>query len=276
MQENNTRQLIDPKNFKFKVLIYGLTGMGKTDWSCDPALNPGVCAGETGVGNGLLTVAERGLTYVVPTSLADFEAVCSGSFFKDKSTITVDGGSEFVRTFIKDYALTLPNPRAGGEQARRSAGVPIGNDYQTMAEIMRRNLRKLLTIDKHIIVTALERYDKPGENDPPGTPTLIGPDLPGQLFLACTAMFDFVFRLRVRRMLRDPKDPKSRYLQRYLVTESNGETIAKCRSTLSNKPLLDEEEVIDKESGRGSPSWLIEKIKSQYEVELAKRPGEVK
>lgn len=270
LQERNTRSLIDPERFRFKCLVYGLTGTGKSSWACDPNLNPGVCAGETGVGNGLLTVAERGLSYVVPDSLADFETVCSGNIFKERDAVVLDGGSEFVRTFIKDYALTLPNSRAGGEESRRKAGVPIGNDYQAMAEIMRRNLRKLLSQDKHVIVTALEKYDKPSESDPPGTATLIGPDLPGQLFLACTAMFDFVFRLRVRSMLKDPKDPKSRYMQRYLMTESSGETIAKCRSTISNKALLDREEVVDIETGQGSPSWLIEKIVGKYREELAR------
>jgi hypothetical protein len=271
MQEHNTKELIDPKNFKFKNLIYAPPGFGKTDWACDPAIDPGVAACETGVGNGLLTVAGRGLPYGVLSSLTDLEAFCGGANFKTNHALVLDGGSEAVRTFIKDYALTLPNPRAGQEQARRSAGVPIGNDYQSMAEIMRRNLRKLLSQDKHIIVTALEKVDRPGENDPPGTPTYIGPELPGQLLLSCTAMFDFVFRLKVRNKLRDPNNPKSRYLERYLVTESmDGMSITKCRSQISNKPLLDQEEIVDKESGRGYPGWLIEKIKSKYAEELAK------
>ena len=265
MQEHNTKELLDAKHYKLKALVYAPTGFGKTDWACDPALDPWICAGETGVGNGLLTVAERGLPYGVATSLADWEAFCSGRFGAANATLVADGGSEFVKTFIKDYALTLPNARAGADQARRAAGIPVGNDYQSMAEIMRRNLRKLLAQDKHIIVTALERVKEPGDDSPPGTPTYIGPDLPGELMLTCTAMFDLVFRLRVRSMLRDPKDAKSRYLQRYLLTESHdGITIVKCRSQLSNKPLLDGEEIIDKEKGLGSPSYLLAKILRKY------------
>lgn len=269
MLERNTRDLINPKNFKFKVLVYSPPGFGKTLWACDPKMDPGIAAAETGEGNGLLPIAERELANGVLQSMADFEGFCSGVNFKANPTLVLDGGSECVRTFIKDYALTLPNPRAGGEQARRSAGVPIGNDYQTMAEVMRRNLRKLLSLDKHVIVTALEKVDRPGENDPPGTPTYIGPELPGQLMLTCTAMFDFVFRLKVRAMLRDPSNPKSRFLQRYLVTDaSDGVSITKCRSRLNGKPLLDAEEVVDADTGQGSPAHLVEKIKVKYSEQL--------
>jgi hypothetical protein len=268
MQERNTRELMDPKLFKFKCLIYAPPGFGKTDWAWEKSMDPGGIACETGEGNGLLTVAERELPFGVPTTYQDFQAFCGGQYFKGNTTLVCDGASEAVRTLIKDYALTLPNPRASSEQARRSAGIPVGNDYQSMAELMRRELRKLLSQPKSIIVTALERVDKPGENDPPGTPTYVGPDLPGQLLLACTAMFDFVFRLRVRSLLRDPKDAKSRYLQRYLMTEAHDIAIGKCRSQISDKPLLDMEEPIDKKTGQGYPSYLIQKITSAYAREI--------
>jgi hypothetical protein len=272
MEIRNTRDLINPETFKFKCLCYAIPGTGKTDWAWDLALNPAGLAMESGEGKGMLTVADRSIDYVEPESLTDYETFCKGHYFREAGCLVVDGGSEIVRTVIQQFALTLPNPRAAGEQSRRTAGIPVGNDYQSMAEKMRTNLRSLLALDKHIIVTALERVDKPDrDNDPPGTPTYIGPDLPGQLMLGCTAMFDFVFRMRVRPALRDKNDPKSRYLQRYLMTENTGETVAKCRSVLSGKPLLPNEIIYSEDRKSGSPSDILRMLKEKYAEELTRQ-----
>ena len=108
LEIKNTSKLIHPNNLKLKILLYGLSGVGKTEWATS-APNPGVAACETGHGNGLLTAAYKNVDYVSPSSLAEFEMFCSGAVFKDKSSIILDSLSRTAyKTFIKDYALSIP------------------------------------------------------------------------------------------------------------------------------------------------------------------------
>jgi hypothetical protein len=268
----NTKELIQPEKFRLKVLVYGLPGTGKTSWmSTAPGL--GVAACETGQGKGLLTVAQKGFDFVEPTNLMEFESICAGRVFGDKQTIGLDSLTSMSNTFIKDAALSIPRTRGASE--KRNKGVPELDDYGVMAELTRKLLAKLLENDKHVIVTATERYKGPDLESGVGE-TLIGPDLPGQMFLGSTAMFDFVLRLRTRQKLRDPKDPKSRYVERYFVTQPDGQgTLAKCRSTMDNKPLLDKEEVFDPETGQGTFDALLKKILAGYAASAAKAAAAV-
>jgi len=197
------------------------------------------------------------------------EEFCSGEIFKDKDSLIVDSWTEVVRKHIKAAALQIP--RARGESDKRKQGIPELDDYQVMGELSRRLLVRLFDSapDKHIIVTALEKYDKAGPDDPPGTESLIGPDLPGQMFLGAPAMFDFVLRMRTRTALRNPADAKSKYSQRFLVTQPEGGVVAKCRANSSSKALLDREEIFEPvegkpTEGRGTFNMLLEKIKAGY------------
>jgi len=249
---------------KLKILLYALPGTGKTKWA-STAPNPGFIACETGHGKGLLTIAESKIDYVAPTTLQDLELIASGAVFQDKQTLVGDSLSDMARTFIKEYALAIPRKR--GETQKRKAGVPELDDYGVMGELTRRLVRKFLDIDKHIIFTATERYQQPSE-DVPGSELLIGPDLPGQMFLGSTAMFDLVLRMRTRTKFRDPRDAKSRYIERYLITESTGSTIAKCRSSLNNKSLLPSEIVIDLEKNSGTFPAVLSLVQERYRVFL--------
>lgn len=265
LEVQNTKNIIVPGKFRFVALIYGLPGTGKTSWVCS-APNPGVVACETGNGNGLLSVADRGLDFVTPSSYSEWETVCGGTLFKDKETLIIDSISEMNRTFIKDYALSIPRTR--GDSPKRRLGVPELDDYGTMGELLRRTLRKVIDSNptKNIIVTATEKYDR-ADPENGQAETLIGPDLPGAMMLGCTAMFDFVFRLRTRQKLRDPKDAKSRYIERYLLSQPDGQgSIVKCRGNKpdgSGTPLLAAEEVVET-SGRGMVPFLLEKILKGY------------
>jgi len=243
------------------MLVYGLPGTGKTLFA-STAPNVGIAACETGHGQGLLTIADKGVEYVLPSSLAEFEQICSGKLFQDKSSIALDSLSDMTRTFIKDAALAIP--RARGESDKRKRGVPELDDYGIMAEITRKLLRNLLAQDKHVIVTATEKYDKPDPENGQGE-SLIGPDLPGQMFLGSTAMFDVVLRLRTRPALRDPKDAKTRYTQRYFLTQPDGAgSVVKCRLNKAGNPLLDKEEIFDPAAGVGTFVYLLEKILKGY------------
>jgi hypothetical protein len=239
--------------------VYGLPGTGKTKWAAG-APNPGIIACETGHGKGLLTLADQTIEFVEPTTLQDFDEVASGKVFKDKETLVFDSLSYFVKTVVKDEALKMP--RKFGESAKRRAGVPELDDYGVMGELTRKYVEKLLLLPKNVVVLATEKYSGGNEDNPE---IVIGPDLPGAMFLGSTAMFDAVLRLRTRPKLRDPKDAKSKYTERYFLTQPDGAgTIAKCRSTLNGKAILDKEEVFDLETGAGSFQALYDKLLAAY------------
>ena len=258
----NSSTLIDPKNFKLKVLIYGLHGVGKTSWM-STAPNAGIGVSETGWGKGLLSVATKDLDFTELNSYADFDTFCSGTIFKDKETLCLDSLSDMVRTFVKDKALSIPRSR--GESAKRLAGVMELDDFGVVAELTRKLLKKFIDQPKHIVVTSGLRIDRPDPENLQGE-TLIGPDLAGQLFLGSTAMFDLVFCLRTRRILRDPKDAKSVFMQRYIVTESNGSgIIAKNRLSIQGgKSFLPSEVIFDPDNNLGTFDYFYNLAISEY------------
>lgn len=247
-------------------MIYGPTGVGKTEWigSCPPD-KTGIAACETGLGSGLLTVADRGYDHVVPESLSELEGFCLGKVFPKKEILVVDSLSAMARTFIKDAALKIP--RKQGDSEKRKMGVPELDDYGSIGSITASLLNKLFVNnqDKHIIVTATERWDRPNENDPPGTDSLFGPQLAGQMFTEAPALFDFVLRLRVREAFRVPGDAKTKFLQRVFQCERSRNVIAKCRANNGKgKQLLDSEEVFDPQAGIGTFNYLVNKIVAGY------------
>src|SRR5277367_3223611 len=180
---------------RLKVLLIGRSRVGKTTWAAT-APNPGIAAMETGHGGGLLSVMRSGVDFFEPQSLEDIDALASGHIFKDKDTLVLDSLSAMARTLVKDYALKIP--RRGANSPKREQGVPELDDYGVMAEITRRILDALINLDKNIIVTALEKTEK----DADGAPVAVGPDLPGQMFLAAPSMFDCVYYLKTRKAFR--------------------------------------------------------------------------
>ena len=261
LAEKNSRDLINPETYKLKLLLYALPGTGKTEW-VGTAPNVGIAACETGHGKGLLTIAGKGVRYCEPANIQEFTAFCQGEVFKDADTLVIDSLSDMAKTFIKDHALSFV--RKTGNTMKRASGVPEMDDYGVMGEITRRLVRRFLDIDKHIIVTATLRLPRDADPDEGKDAQPGGPDLPGQLFLGSTAMFDLVFLMRTRNVLRDPKDAKSLYIQRYLITQPTGAFIAKTRNTINGKSILDAEEIVDLESGKGTFPYILDKIRKAY------------
>jgi AAA domain-containing protein len=249
--------LISPSSLKLKILLTGRPGVGKTSWAAT-APNPGIAACETGHGDGLLSVAAKGLAYIQPSTLWDFEAICTGGVFKDKDTIVLDSLSAMVKTFIREYAVAMP--RRGVDSPKRKAGVPELDDYMVIAEVTRRLLSALLDLDKNIIVTALEKTEK----DENGVITGIGPDLPGQLFLGAPALFDGAYYLKTRSKLRIPGQATSRYTEHYLITGADGVHIAKERNNTGGVSPLAYEEVFDVKTGQGDFTYIRNKILASY------------
>lgn len=240
-----------------------MAGTGKTTWvgTCPPE-DTGIAACDLGAGSGLLPIVDGGFDYIEPESLTDLEKFAKGEVFPNKKILVLDNLSTMARTIVKDAALAIPR---NGDAVRRF-GVPDIKDYGAIAEMIRRVLIVLINANptKHILVTAHEKYDRPNENDPPGTQSLIGPELAGQMFLAAPSMFDFVLRLRTRSLLRNPSDAKSRYSQRFFETNQKEGIIAKCRAQKGGKAMLDSEEVFDLETGAGGFPALLEKIVAGY------------
>lgn len=265
LKVRNSLEYLNPDTFRIVALVYGLPGTGKTSWiGTLPPKETIIAACETGLGKGALSIADRGFDVCEPDSLVELEEFCRGKVGENKKALVLDSLSAMYKTFIKDAALKIP--RRMGESDKRKMGIPELDDYGTIGEMTRKLLNILISSnpDKHIIVTATEKYDRPNENDPPGTESLIGPDLAGQMFLGSPAMFDFVFRLRTRPKLRDPKDPKTKYGERYFLTQQESGTIAKCRSNSRGISLLDREEIFDIQSGQGGFPYLLDKILRGY------------
>jgi hypothetical protein len=275
LQVKNTKQLTE--DFKWKVLVYSPAGFGKTAFLATAnalGRGVGVAACEQGHGKGLLTVAHFGLDYVTPTTFQDYMEFVDGKCFADKDTVALDNISSCVKTFVKDYALTMP--RKFGETIKRKAGVPEQDDYGTIGALTYRMLDKLLSLPKNILVVAHERLI---EADPENgrKETVIGPDLPGMMFEAAPGMFDVTLRLRRRMLLRDPKDPKSKYLEYYFQVVSDATARTKSRLTSSSgQPLLAAEEPFDLAAvfkgdlkAQGSFPYLYEKIVKGYATNAA-------
>lgn len=260
----NTKTLITPENLSLNILIHGFPGSGKTAFYAD-APELGVAACETGMGNGLATIAAKGVDYVEPKSYADFDALCSlvePAEFKTKKTIALDSLSDMASTFIKDYALSFA--RAKGATQKRQSGIPELDDYGVMGEVTRRLVRKLIDSKKHIIATATTTIQMPDADTGVGQ-MLVKPNLPGQLSLGASAMFDIVLLVRTRSKLRDPKDPKSRFTEHYITSKGSDGIIAKCRhNEVVGAPLLPDEFVLDAKNGIGTFNWVLERIKTGY------------
>lgn len=271
---NNTRNLVSPENFRLKMLIFGFPGVGKTTFEAT-ANNPEkgrkllLGVSETGHGRGLLSIAQSGVDFCELNGYNDFEEFVS-SPFPQYQVRGLDSLSWANKSFIKDKALSMP--RAKGESQKRALGVPELDDFGTMGELTRKLVQRMIDQPQHVVVTAGLRVDRPDADN--GGETLVGPDLPGQMFLGSTAMFDLVLCLRTRSVLRDPRDAKSRYTERYFLTENTGGILAKNRLSVSDKGLsfLPSEVVFDQEKGTGTFDWFLDEAIKAYTKFLAEHP----
>lgn len=269
MDVQNTRNLVDSKLLRWKVLIVGRPGVGKSSW-LSGAPDPGIAACETGHGSGLLSIAHSGVEFVEPKNFVDFRSVCLDTFapFQKKQTVGLDSLTAMTKSFIKDHVLaTFPSKNAR-EAMRRQAGVPTGFDYGDIADVTRTLLNYLLAQNKHVVVTTLEKTEK----DDNGVVTGIVPDLPGALGTSAAAMFDSVLYLKVRRVLRDPRDPKSAIYERYFITNGDGIHVSKDRNSVNSRPFLKQEEIFDPTTGQGTFADLFAKILAGHDAASKSTP----
>jgi len=261
-----SQDLIDPENYRLKVLVSGLNGVGKTTFeSTFPKLLVGAC--ECGHGKGLASIAATPFDYVELNSYADLDSFMSGAQAGPYESRALDSLTDASSTLIKDKAISIP--RQKGDTQKRSMGVPELDDYQVMGELTRKLVRKFIDLPKHVICTTGLRFEKPDENSVQGEP-LVGPNLPGQMFLGSTAMFDLVLQLRHRSVLADPKEAKSRYMQRYFITENQGGVLAKNRLSVGGgKSFLPTEVIFDPSKNLGTFDYFFNSAIEAYKKFLA-------
>jgi hypothetical protein len=247
----------------------GRPGVGKSTWlSGAPGLLVAAC--ETGHGSGLLSVAHNNVDYVEPKTFTDFRSICLDTFVggQGKQSVGLDSLTAMAKSFIKDHVLSSFPARNRSEAMRRQAGVMTGFDYGDVADVTRTLLNQLLAQNKNIIVTALEKTEK----DENGIVTAILPDLPGALATSAAAFFDTVMYLKVRRILRDPRDPKSAIMERYFITGGDGVHVAKDRNSVNSKSILSQEEIFDPTTNRGTFSALFNKIVAGHQAVSTMQP----
>jgi hypothetical protein len=249
----NTRDL-SSDNLKLKVLLIGPSRVGKTSWAAT-APNPGFAACETGHGSGLSSIMDSGVAFFEPKSLGDIDALASGHVFADKETIVVDSLSAMTRSIIKDYAVKMG--RRGPDTPQRKEGIPEQFDYMAMAEITRRVLEAIIGLDKHIIVTALQKTKSDKDTQ---APIAIGPDLPGLMFDVAPSMFDQVFYISLKKAFTDPKDARTAYISRVIDTQPDGLKVGGVRNNNAGAPILPKEIIFNNKTLEGGFGDIYAKL----------------
>lgn len=269
----NSRDLIKPDGFKLKILLIAPPGFGKTEF-LGGVPNIGIAACETGEGNGVLTIADRGVAFCEPGTKSELDQVAKGLIFKTQDAIALDSLTAMVKTLIRGEAVSIP--RKGGDSEKRRRGLPELDDFGVMGVMTHDLLRALIQQDKHIIVTAQKKIQMPDPETGKGE-YLVGPDLPGQMFLGAPAMFDTVLVGLTRSVTKDVGGGiKKKFIERYWLTAPDGIHLAKSRSKrLGNKPLLDAEELYDLQTGAGTWPYLYNKIQAAYREIYAASQQEV-
>jgi len=237
----NTADLIGPWT-RLCACMWAPPKFGKTNWAArlDKVTRRWynkktlVIAVEAADGGGTMSVRDQGVDYVEPASWSDFQGIVSA--LQSDTTyggVVVDNASDLVKRFIQPTALAMPYDK-GVAPPNRAKGVPAQGDYQTMGEMLRTELNKLVNMTKrnvsddkrkHLIVTAL-MYEKVTRN---GQETIsIGPALPGQMADTASAMFQSMLTIEVEpKVVVDPNDKTktTRVNTRVVVSETDGKKI---------------------------------------------------
>ena len=216
LETRNTRDLIGPST-RFCAMVSAPAKFGKTKLAASlneittkyrnkPCL---FIAFEAAEGGGTMSVADMGIDYVMPSNFDEVESVLAGLATNDYyGGIIFDNATDYVLRTVKPHAMKFPTKEK--LLGARIAGVPVRGDYQTMGEVARGQLNKLVNLTnettpekfrKDLIVTALEKEVQ----DDDGNVTGIVPNLPGALAGVATAMFQSVIGIRIKpEVIPDP------------------------------------------------------------------------
>lgn len=209
LEVRNTKNLIGPAT-RLCALVYAPAKYGKTEFAAGldaltqkyrgkPTL---IIACEVAEGGGTMSVADRGIDYVMPQSYQDMESLIA-TLQTDTTYggIILDNVTDYALRIVKPYALKFPSKER--DSGTRATGVPMRGDYQVMGEAARQQLNKLVNLTndntperyrKDLIVTALERE----QSDEGGILQAIKPALPGALSDVASAMFQSVVSIKIK------------------------------------------------------------------------------
>lgn len=255
LEVRNTKGLKSP-NTRICAMVFCPAKFGKTLFASGldeltrkyrgkPTL---VIACESAEGGGTMTVAEKGLAYIMPQTWADMEQVLA-QLATDETYggVIVDNATDYVNRIVKPHALSFPSKER--VLGARIDGVPVRSDYQVMGENARNHFNRLvnLTSDKNperfrkdLIVTALERE----KSDEAGTLQYISPDLPGALQQVAPSIFNTVCSITIRqKILTLPDKTTKRIPQRFLYLAEDGKRISGDRTKMfqHDYPLSNED-----------------------------------
>ena len=271
LQVRNTGEIISP-SLRLCAMMWAKAKYGKTKWAAglDKVTKRWYnkktlfIAVEAADGGGTSSIADNGVDYVEPSTFGEFQAIVS-SLQSDTTYggVVVDNASDLVKRLVQPEALKIAFPSAPDT---RRKGVPEQRDYQTMGEMLRTELNKLVNltkrdvnenIRKHLIVTALE-YERTTRGNPPQTIS-IGPALPGQMADTASAMFQTMLTIEVEAKV-DPQT-KTRKYERLVVAEADGVKILGDRlSIFPARGPFDLEEVWEK--------YWIPRVEGKTKVEV--------
>ena len=189
-------------------------------------------AAEAADGGGTMTLKDFDVAYCEPKNWTEFTSVVS-ALQTDKTFggVVLDNASDLVKRFLQPEALKIIYKDVPPSRAK---GVPERRDYQTMGELLRVELNKLVNITKrdtpedvrkHLIVTALANIKTTQD----GNEVLsICPALPGQMSDTASAMFQTLATVEVRPRVVPATPPATgtvRVNERVLVTDNDGKKV---------------------------------------------------
>ena len=184
-----------------KTLLYGDLGTGKTVWAGDSP-KPLLVAIEVGAKSLLNHDATRNVEVMEYRSVKQVEALAGKlqeGKLPDFHTIILDTFSELQR-------LVLDNHLADGHRRDpdKSLYTPIGKDYQTNGEHMRRIAAAFRDVPRNVIFTCHEKEDK---NEETGA-VFIRPDLAPKVAKTLGGYIDLIERI-TNNMTEDTKSFES-------------------------------------------------------------------
>lgn len=232
----NTKDLLSPDT-RLCLLIGAPSKYGKTELASQldvltqkyrgkPSL---VIAFEAAEGGGTMSVATKGLEYVMPKDWSETENLIASLASDTKyGGIILDNATDWILRAVKPHALKFPTKEK--TLGARSEGVPVRGDYQTMGECGRQQLNRLVNLTnettrpefrKDLVVTALLKE----ETDDNGNLECITVNLPGALSSVATAMFQSVVHIKiVPKVIKMPDGTTRRMASRQLISEDESGT----------------------------------------------------
>lgn len=206
---------------QINAIIYGVTGAGKT------RLAGSAQASQTGspgllinVDGGLLTISRAGINMdvVEPSSWAEIQEIYMYLRHDDSKyrSVWIDSLTELQRRHSMGNILGELDPATAEYTDLGRTDSPTRADWMKTGNQMRnliRGFRELAYMPdvkrrKHVIMTALERFDEKR--------ALVCPQLPGTLGPECGAFVDILGRLATIQV-PDPENADRSIMRRYLL-----------------------------------------------------------